>query len=97
LQIFTAKPYVENAYQNHLKQKSYAEAVDPERVSILDEQRARAFAAREAALLKEADERKQQLKDLQKKRESESKSLKPIEPGQYLLVCNVRLYLFIAL
>lgn len=81
-QFVSAKPYVEGAYRSYIQKKSYEAAVDPERVSVLDEQRARAFEAREAALLKEAEERKEQLKELKKKRDAEGKSLKPIEPGE---------------
>ena len=89
LQVFSAKPYVEGAYNNYLQRKSYEEAVNPDRVSVLDEQRARAFAAREAALLKEAEERKQELKELKKKREAEGKSLRPIEPREFF-PCTIK-------
>ncbi len=77
---------MENAYRKYLKDKSYKEAVDPSRVSVLDEQRARAFAAREAKLLEEAQERKQKLQELKKKADAEKKSLKPIVPRTYAMV-----------
>ena len=77
-QILALKPYIKDAYHQHLRKKSYEEATRPDRVSVLDRQRADAFDIREAALLAEAAERKALLKEAKKQRESEAKSLKPV-------------------